>query len=255
MSDQRLRELERRWRETGDVKDEASFLVERRRAGELTQERLELAACCGHEGARLALGATAPARLLEEPLYEEATRGVDWLLIGLADPFPLLLENISVAYLESAWDSARRATLRIGLQDESLAYGAIGGPFYPEPEVGGSPALGFGWVASVQPNSQQLDDLVDVASQSSPRLLAAVGSRRVFRPRATLSHINGLVMLAEWCLDAPEWPRELGHVSNALGRMLMALANQWHGGSRPPSPFGQAGVRAIREPLVRWALM
>ena len=52
MSDQRLRELERRWRETGSVEDEAAYLRERVRVGDLTQERLELAAYCGHEGAK-----------------------------------------------------------------------------------------------------------------------------------------------------------------------------------------------------------
>ena len=56
MSDQKLRDLERRWRETGSVEDEAAYLRERVRVGDLTQERLELAAYCGHEGARAALG-------------------------------------------------------------------------------------------------------------------------------------------------------------------------------------------------------
>ena len=54
MSDSKLRELERRWRETGSVDDEAAYLRERVRVGDLTQERLELAAYCGHEGARRA---------------------------------------------------------------------------------------------------------------------------------------------------------------------------------------------------------
>tara|TARA_R110002072_G_scaffold47901_1_gene131238 strand:- start:2189 stop:2989 length:801 start_codon:yes stop_codon:yes gene_type:complete len=54
MSDEKLRELERRWKETGAVEDEAAFLLERVRAGELTQERLELAAYCRHEGATAA---------------------------------------------------------------------------------------------------------------------------------------------------------------------------------------------------------
>jgi hypothetical protein len=51
MSDERLREAERKWRETGTVEDEARYLLERVRVGDLTQERLELAAYCGHEGA------------------------------------------------------------------------------------------------------------------------------------------------------------------------------------------------------------
>ena len=56
MSDERLRELERRWRETQAVGDQAAYLLERVRVGDLSQERLELAAYCGHEGAREALG-------------------------------------------------------------------------------------------------------------------------------------------------------------------------------------------------------
>ena len=55
MSDQKLRELERRWRETGSVEDEAAYLRERVRVGDLTQERLELAAYCGNQGASVAL--------------------------------------------------------------------------------------------------------------------------------------------------------------------------------------------------------
>lgn len=51
MSDTKLRDLERRWKETGAVEDEAAYLLERVRVGELTRERLELAAYCGHEAA------------------------------------------------------------------------------------------------------------------------------------------------------------------------------------------------------------
>lgn len=51
MSDERLRQLERRWKETGSAEDEAVFLLARVRAGELTRERLELAAFCGSPGA------------------------------------------------------------------------------------------------------------------------------------------------------------------------------------------------------------
>jgi hypothetical protein len=55
VSDQRLRDLERRWHETGAITDEAAFLRERVRAGALARDRLELAAYCGHEAARQAL--------------------------------------------------------------------------------------------------------------------------------------------------------------------------------------------------------
>lgn len=62
MSDARLRDAERRWRDTGAVEDEADYLRERLRAGDLAQTALELAAECGYEPAALALG-----RPLERP--------------------------------------------------------------------------------------------------------------------------------------------------------------------------------------------
>ena len=48
MTDAHLRGLERRWMETGSVEDEACYLLARVRAGELTEERLRLAAYLGH---------------------------------------------------------------------------------------------------------------------------------------------------------------------------------------------------------------
>lgn len=65
MTDARLRESERRWKETGALEDEAQYLRERVRAGELQADRLEVAALCGDEAARTALRfvpqASAPA--------------------------------------------------------------------------------------------------------------------------------------------------------------------------------------------------
>lgn len=55
MSDRRLRELERRWRDAGGSAEQAEWLRARLRAGELDGDRLELAAWCGHAAARLAL--------------------------------------------------------------------------------------------------------------------------------------------------------------------------------------------------------
>src|SRR4051812_34939207 len=52
MSDAHLRELERRWKETGSVEDEARLLAERVRTGALSEMRLELAAYCGHAASR-----------------------------------------------------------------------------------------------------------------------------------------------------------------------------------------------------------
>jgi hypothetical protein len=58
MSDARLRELERRWQETGTVADEAAVLRERVRVGRLDRTRLEAAACIGSPAAQAALGGT-----------------------------------------------------------------------------------------------------------------------------------------------------------------------------------------------------
>ncbi|MDC3378773.1 hypothetical protein OAX78_00640 [Planctomycetota bacterium] len=55
MSDEKLRELERRSKQSGAVEDEAAFLLARVRTANLALERLELAAYCGHEGAQAAL--------------------------------------------------------------------------------------------------------------------------------------------------------------------------------------------------------
>jgi hypothetical protein len=52
VSDERLRELERRWTETGSVEDEAVFLLERVRAGVLRQGDLWVAALLGSPAAR-----------------------------------------------------------------------------------------------------------------------------------------------------------------------------------------------------------
>ena len=51
MTDSHLRELERRFRASASVEDEAAWLRARVQAGELSQERLELAAYLGHPAA------------------------------------------------------------------------------------------------------------------------------------------------------------------------------------------------------------
>lgn len=56
MSDERARELERRWRESGLVEDRAAWLRERMRSGELPPEKLQLAAALGDAAACTVLG-------------------------------------------------------------------------------------------------------------------------------------------------------------------------------------------------------
>lgn len=56
MSDEVLRALERRWRETGSLEDEGAWLRERVRAGTLPRRTLEILAELGNSGPRVALG-------------------------------------------------------------------------------------------------------------------------------------------------------------------------------------------------------
>ncbi len=63
----RLRALERRWRETGWIEDEAALLRERVLHGDLAQLQLELLSYVGYEAARLATGATeVPPERIED---------------------------------------------------------------------------------------------------------------------------------------------------------------------------------------------
>ena len=64
MTDANLRDLERRFRASGSVEDEAAYLRARVQAGELEQSRLELAAHCGDPAASIAL----PTRAASEGL-------------------------------------------------------------------------------------------------------------------------------------------------------------------------------------------
>ena len=55
MTDARLRELERKWHESGSAEDEAAWLRERVRVGDSSEGRLRLAAYWGHPPALEAL--------------------------------------------------------------------------------------------------------------------------------------------------------------------------------------------------------
>lgn len=70
MSDSKLRELERRWRDTGDVQDEAAWLKERVRVGDLSREVVELCALCGHEAALLVLPSPSALTRLGTRMWE-----------------------------------------------------------------------------------------------------------------------------------------------------------------------------------------
>ena len=71
MNDGKLAELERRWRETKSPADEAAWLRERVQSGQLSEERLELAASVGHQGAERACGIVSASAA---PKLEEMAR-------------------------------------------------------------------------------------------------------------------------------------------------------------------------------------
>jgi hypothetical protein len=97
VSDERLRELERRWKETGSVEDEAAWLRERVRAGELAQYRVDLACFCEHAGALLAAGR---ARSVFRPPYPPTDDLTTW-------PFNKeALTRFTLAFAQLALDRA-----------------------------------------------------------------------------------------------------------------------------------------------------
>ena len=83
MSDARLRELERRWRETGAVDDEVAFLQERLRVGELELRAVEIAAYL-EDGASGRLVEVRPFRGLPLGLTEYGRAPCARLLLELA---------------------------------------------------------------------------------------------------------------------------------------------------------------------------
>ncbi len=74
MSDERLRELERRWRASGSDDDEAALLAERVRVGELMEANVRLAA---------ALGYPAALRVVGESLQQAVCRNLRDVLSNL----------------------------------------------------------------------------------------------------------------------------------------------------------------------------
>jgi len=256
MGDQRLRELDRRRRETGRAEDAAAWLSERLRAGELTRDRLELAAACGDPGARHALGPDAPPRLHTASAYELVPRGVECLVIGLAEPFPRLLEVISDDYLRDAWALAARMLEAVGLPSEPLAHGGGGADLQPSHGLEDSPSFGFGWTGFVSPGPDLLAALGAAFVAESPPLVASTANHRVFRSREAPSPLGALVAFAEWCLDEDTWPAGLT-VQSPFGAHLVELAAEREKARRsryPASPFAQLGQRPLLPELARWAL-
>jgi hypothetical protein len=113
VSDQRLRQLERR----RGTDDEAAWLVERLRAGSLTRERLDLAAWCGHEPAIRAGGTPGP----DDP--DAWVRGLEVFSPALA---VWSLAEVEVLELEEEAGADRLERLRLGARDAFLRDEGLG---------------------------------------------------------------------------------------------------------------------------------
>lgn len=125
MSDVELRDLERRWRASGAVEDEARWHVARVRAGALEPERLALAAWTGWPGAALAVqgepqvAATTSwvrrlfggARPAQDPLARGLPGLADWLQSGLREAPPEAQRRAALAEVERVGVSLLEARL------------------------------------------------------------------------------------------------------------------------------------------------
>lgn len=121
MTDERLRELERRWKETRAAQDEAAYLVERVRSGDLDRERLWLAACVGDEASREALGdgswslADSRSRLLERASAGDLGEDPDYLMAYLGDESKRESYGIGRAYWPTTASELGVVTLEVVL--------------------------------------------------------------------------------------------------------------------------------------------
>lgn len=144
MSDQRLRELERRFRASGDAQDEAAWLAERLRVEPGLRERLGAAACVGHSAAQALVGAqVAPvhdqgliwidalAAQGRAPLVAASCAALRPLVVELEaslvpgarrPPDPSLLEALGVASLDELFtaDGPVQAGVRTALAASAL---------------------------------------------------------------------------------------------------------------------------------------
>jgi hypothetical protein len=203
MSDTKLRALERRWKETGTAADEATYLLERVRVGDLTQERLELAAYCGHAAARRAAGSTAPA--------PSAKAGLTGLLAG--DPEVSVRAALAGVALLAGSLAPAHSKMLFALRECQLV---VADPTYPRAEV--EPCIRASWVelrsamangtanpaaAVVHEGLKSLESLLadDCAEAEQWAMVALDGLSYHSEPATTWAEITGC--LIAWALGCP----------------------------------------------------
>jgi hypothetical protein len=182
MSDERLREAERRWKESGSVEEEARYLLERVRVGDLTRDRLEFAAYLGHVGAVQAL---APRDV--EPLWNG--RSVSLHTLFASDPsLPLRVGHaIANAVVARSEDQDR---LELPSVDRLLASEGRQMPTIPRNPSPAERAINLVLLAAAQPALRRwnIGVLINELARTAPDAFAT-GLRQVtswaLQPRTT----------------------------------------------------------------------
>jgi len=218
MSDERLRELERRWRDSGDPGDEARYLGARLRAGGLERRALALAAFLGHPAARAVLSEEAverlPAALFRpDPLaLASAPEGLPGCTVEVLD------ERLSVL-LRLAGPLRGRTAERVALALEELHALGVGHLLV---HVGDATSEGFGLLVqqagelftgarrlSLVALPRKLEIIIDVIGLSYffdvyPDVAAALASRSAepAEPDPSPSPATRLRRLVRWGTEA-----------------------------------------------------
>lgn len=276
MSDAKLRDQERRCRDgRAALEEEVALLTGRLRAGTLTRERLDLAAHCGHEAARLAGGVALPPPddFFPGTNYDEAGRRVEprfsrrlrWWAVELRrwGP-PVWARAVSTALAVSAEADPRPADRRAGLGEVVAAIEAWGGcPCEPHVEAARERARALG---TNDPAERLAHDAVGAFAVALQPLRFGP-FETIERLRATGGHVSiagGLVSFDEASLTLlvhDVGPRRL----SAMGVLHATLRPDDWSILRTPSagqPFltaaeaaGEDAVRRrVQEGLIAWAL-
>lgn len=115
MSDSKLRELERRWLATRSPVEEAAFLLERVRVGDLGRDCLELAAFYGHQAATHSMSDVIDRPRAERSAWRLGIAGLVLAADVVREAHPQY-ESVLSSFRSEFWASVRqRDTSRVRL--------------------------------------------------------------------------------------------------------------------------------------------
>jgi len=243
MSDADLRGLERRFRETGSVEDEAAWLLERVRSGGLEESRLELATFLGHRAATLAL--SGEPRVLKPGSWEISqllcTSEPSWGLSRWGEECVLRLVPAIAHGLLSYFDLDVDAPALIQAE-AALASGERG------PSVVGRETLIAFMIEATDDHSRWLSFLQrDAHSLGVTVLTVLARAYQVQRDWARSEYPPDDVDVADYVEG------QLDVVSSEILSPLFEFGGEEVGG-RTPEGVRSAVVESVRSELVPWAL-